>query len=149
MSIDHGHGPFRFSLRVRFDDVDHVGIVYYPRFFHYFHLAFEELFIARLGGGAAAYRDLIDKRRVGFPCVHAEADFKHPLRFGDLVEIELTAPHVGQKSITFRYTASKVDHGGRVLAAEGRVTTAVLDMQAFRAIALPDDLRPMFESLKA
>jgi 4-hydroxybenzoyl-CoA thioesterase len=148
MGVDRGHGPFRYTLRVRFDDVDHVGIVYYPRFFHYFHLAFEELFIARLGGGAAAYRDLIENRHVGFPAVHSEADFKSPLRFGDMVEIELTAPHVGQKSITFHYTASKVDGNEHTLAAEGRVTTAVLDMQTFRSMTLPDDLRPMFEGLR-
>ena len=41
--------PFVFALPVRFADVDHAGIVYYPRFFHYFHVAFEELWRARIG----------------------------------------------------------------------------------------------------
>jgi 4-hydroxybenzoyl-CoA thioesterase len=144
-------GPFRFTQRVRFDDVDHAGIVYYPRFFHYFHVTFEELFIARLGA-AAAYKDVLDRRRVGFPAVHAEADFKHPLRFGDEVEVVVTAPRVGQKSITFHYVAHKIDAGGNVggnvLAAEGTVTCAVVDLGTFRAVALPDDLRPLFEALR-
>ena len=34
---------FSYKHRVAFDDVDDAGIVYYPRFFHYFHLAFEDL----------------------------------------------------------------------------------------------------------
>ena len=63
--------PFVFTTPVRFADVDHAGIVYYPRFFHYFHLAFEELFRQRIG--ARAYVDLLDKDRVGFPAVRAEA----------------------------------------------------------------------------
>ena len=89
-------------MPVRFADVDHAGIVYYPRFFHYFHVAFEEMFIARLGGGdVAAYQRVLDERKIGFPAVHAEADYKAPLRFGDLLEIELTVPHVGTKS-TFK-----------------------------------------------
>jgi 4-hydroxybenzoyl-CoA thioesterase len=135
-------------MRVRFDDVDHAGIVYYPRFFHYFHVAFEEMFIERLGAGSsAAYQRVLDERRIGFPAVHAEADFKAPLRFGDLFEVELTAPHVGQKSIGFVYGARKVDDA-RTLAAEGRVTTAVISMDTFRAVALPDDLRPLFEGLR-
>ena len=35
--------PIYQTIAYVFDDVDHAGIVYYPRFFHYFHLAFEEL----------------------------------------------------------------------------------------------------------
>ena len=39
---------FVYATPVRFADVDHAGIVYYPRFFHLFHLAFEELWRARV-----------------------------------------------------------------------------------------------------
>ena len=35
---------FKTSLRVRFGDEDHAQIVYYPRFFHFFHCAFEDFF---------------------------------------------------------------------------------------------------------
>jgi 4-hydroxybenzoyl-CoA thioesterase len=85
--------PFEFSTPVRFADVDHAGIVYYPRFFHYFHMAFEELFRARLG--PRAYVDLLDKDRVGFPAVHAEADYHAPLKFGDTATIALSVAKLG------------------------------------------------------
>ena len=52
---------FVHSTPVRFADVDHAGIVYYPRFFHFFHLAFEELWRARLG--ARAYVELLEDRK--------------------------------------------------------------------------------------
>jgi 4-hydroxybenzoyl-CoA thioesterase len=33
---------FRSQLKIRFGDIDHAGIVYYPRFLHYFHVALED-----------------------------------------------------------------------------------------------------------
>jgi len=35
---------FRSQLKIRFGDIDRAGIVYYPRFMHYFHVALEEFF---------------------------------------------------------------------------------------------------------
>ncbi len=136
---------FSHTLRVAFDDVDHAGIVYYPRFFHYFHLAFEELLFDRLKhkGG---YRALLDVRRIGFPAVHTEADYKKPLRFGDLMVVEMRAEHVGSKSITLRYTVIARESGE--ICAEGKVTSAVVDLDHFRAIQIPDDLRVLFESIR-
>ena len=40
---------FRSRLKIRFGDIDHAGIVYYPRFLHYFHVALEEFFGQQLG----------------------------------------------------------------------------------------------------
>ena len=40
---------FRSKLKIRFGDIDRAGIVYYPRFMHYFHVAKEEFFAAELG----------------------------------------------------------------------------------------------------
>jgi 4-hydroxybenzoyl-CoA thioesterase len=136
---------FTHKLRVAFDDVDYAGIVYYPRFFHYFHLAFEELLFSALAD-RGGYRALLDERRIGFPAVHSEADYKKPLRFGDWMIIEVHAEHVGAKSITLRYTV--IAHESGEVCAEGRVTSAVVDLTVFRAVNIPDDLRTLFESLR-
>jgi len=39
---------FRSQLKIRFGDIDRAGIVYFPRFMHYFHVALEEFFIGAL-----------------------------------------------------------------------------------------------------
>jgi len=132
---------FTYSLPVRFGDVDHAGIVYYPRFFHFFHVAFEELWRARMG--AHAYRDLLDQERVGFPAVRAECDFHAPLRFGDTADVELSISRLGDKSIEFRYRVRKEN----VLCAEGRVTCAVVDLAKFRAIPVPEHIRALLSDL--
>jgi 4-hydroxybenzoyl-CoA thioesterase len=132
-----------WSTPVRFADIDHAGIVYYPRFFHYFHVAFEELWRARIG--PKAYSDIIDNQRIGFPAVRAECDFKAPLKFGDTAEIEVSIPRLGAKSITFRYRIFR--SGDRALCAEGQVITAVVDLAKFVAVAIPEHVTDMLRDL--
>ncbi len=129
---------FTFITPVRFADVDHAGIVYYPRYFHLFHVAFEELWRARIG--PRAYSELIDRDRVGFPAVRAECDFKAPLRFGDTAEIEVSIKRLGARSITFRYRVHRAgdDARERTLCADGLVVCAVVDLAKFVAIAVPE-----------
>jgi 4-hydroxybenzoyl-CoA thioesterase len=146
---------FSYSTPVRFSDVDHAGIVYYPRFFHYFHLAFEELWRARIG--PRAYSELLDRERVGFPAVRAECDFKAPLRFGDTAEIEVTVPKLGAKSITFHYlvyraaegegTVRVTDDRPRQLCADGTVVCAVVDLARFVAMPVPERVVAMLSDL--
>jgi 4-hydroxybenzoyl-CoA thioesterase len=141
--------PFTHTFPVRFADVDHAGIVYYPRFYHYFHVAFEEFFRQRMG--ATAYVDLLDRRRIGFPAVRSECDYRLPLRFGDQVRAEMSIDRLGGKSIHFRYRLYRVEGetqasaGG--LCAEGSVVCVVTDLAHFRGVEIPDDLRPLFLEL--
>jgi 4-hydroxybenzoyl-CoA thioesterase len=134
---------FQYALPVRFADVDHAGIVYYPRFFHYFHVAFEELWRARIG--PQAYSELIDRDRVGFPAVEASCTFTAPLRFGDTAEIDVSIPRLGTKSITFRYLVHRAPE--RALCADGRVTCAVVDLARFVAVPIPERVRDMLRDL--
>ena len=138
--------PFRHEMPVRFADVDHAGIVYYPVFFHYFHLAFEELFRQRLG--ARAYVDLLERERVGFPTVSAKCDYRAPLRFGDTVRIDIALSRLGSTSATFDYRAYRAEgEGDDVLAAAGQVVCAIVDLEKFQSIKPPETLRAMFLEL--
>jgi 4-hydroxybenzoyl-CoA thioesterase len=155
---------FTVTTPVRFADIDHAGIVYYPRFFHLFHLAFEELWRARMG--SQAYAALIDRDRIGFPAVRAECSFEAPLRFGDLAEIELAISRMGTKSITFVYRVYRgaspgfagarsnaehceesIDARPRTLCAQGQVVCAVVDLARFVAVAIPERVADMLRDL--
>jgi 4-hydroxybenzoyl-CoA thioesterase len=135
---------FTFATPVRFSDIDHAGIMYFPKFFHLFHLAFEELWRARMG--PRAYVELLDRDRIGFPAVHAACDFKAPLRFGDTAEIELTVARLGGKSITFHYRVHRAG-AERTLCADGQVVCAVVDLARFVAVAAPDRVIAILEDL--
>jgi 4-hydroxybenzoyl-CoA thioesterase len=138
---------FVYATPVRFADIDHAGIVYFPRFFHFFHVAFEEMWRAKLG--ARAYVDLLDKDRRGFPAVRAECDYRSPLRFGDVAEIELRVVRLGRSSVTFGYRVYRAAEGAEpsVLAAEGKTVHAIVDLERFVAIEAPPAIRELLSTL--
>ena len=94
--------PLEFvrKMAVRFGEIDPAGVVYYPNFFHYYHVAFEEFFGACHG---LPYPQWMNERRIGFPTVHVVGDFQAPLFYGDVARIEVTVPRIGGKSVDFRY----------------------------------------------
>jgi 4-hydroxybenzoyl-CoA thioesterase len=132
-------GAFRTSVPVRFGDVDHAGIVFYPHFFIYFHEAFERFFT----DAGVAYHHMINERRVGFPTVHIETDFRLPLKYGDALDIELIVAKVGDRSATFRYTSYRHSDGQHACTAA--ITCACVNMDSFKSIVIPDDLRSLFQ----
>lgn len=129
------------ELPVRFPDVDFARVVYYPRFFGYCHQVFEDFFAAEVG---VPYARMLQERKVGYPTVHASADFKSPLRFGDVVRIELTTDSVGEKSITSRY---RLGCKGTA-CAELKIVTAPVDLERFTGLKVPDDVRAAFERFR-
>jgi 4-hydroxybenzoyl-CoA thioesterase len=135
--------PFRAHLKVRFGDIDHAGIVYYPRFLHYFHVALEEFFSAVVG---VEYHTVINEQRIGLPSVHLSIDFRSPLRFGDAIEVEVLGLEVGTTSVTWRYAVWKQD--GK-LAAEATIVTVALDMDDYTKRPVPDWLRAKLEGYGA
>jgi YbgC/YbaW family acyl-CoA thioester hydrolase len=128
--------PYRAQLKVRFGDIDHAGIVYYPRVLHYFHVAMEEFFEEALG---IDYPQVLERHRFGLPTVHLETDFRRPLRYGDRIEVAVEVEEVGESSIRWRYTAYK--QGDPEPVAEGRTVTVALDLDRFAKRPIPDWLR--------
>ena len=126
-------------LNVRFDDVDYAQIVYFPRLFGYCHWVFEDFFGKEVG---LTYAELLTKRRVGFPTVHSEADFKAPLRFGDTARIQMDAVKLGERSVTMRYRLYLGE--SRRLCAEVQLVHVATDLDGFKSLPIPEDLRMAF-----
>jgi 4-hydroxybenzoyl-CoA thioesterase len=127
---------FISHLKIRFGDIDRAGIVYYPRFLHYFHVALEEFFTSEL---EIDYHTVIDQYRLGFPVVHLETDFSHPFNYGDQIDIEVRVLNFGRTSITFEYRAfRKGDDEPRIV---GHNITVCMDMDTFKKKSIPDWLR--------
>ena len=124
-------------VRVRFGDEDHAQIVYYPRFFNFFHIAFEDFFNEQ----GLPYQKVLDEGGVGFPTVHLETDFKKTLRFGDVFEIEVAVEKIGRSSAVFHYLGRKDGE----LAAEARMTVVCVDMKTWKPVPIPDKYRALFE----
>jgi 4-hydroxybenzoyl-CoA thioesterase len=128
-----------YERPVRFEEVDAAGVVFFAHFLTWCHEAMEDFFNAVPGG----YVGLIMKRRIGFPAVHVEADFKAPLRYGDKVRITTSVAHVGTTSITFRYTLARASDDVHVATIEHIVVATNLDTMTKHPI--PDDCRAICE----
>ena len=127
------------KIPIRFDDVDFARVVYFPNLFGYCHQVFEDFFAEAVG---IPYADMLQKRKVGYPSVHAAADFKHPLRFGDVVRISMETIKLSPKSITNRYQLFLNDSA--TLCATVEIITVPIEMDTFKARSVPEDVRLAF-----
>ena len=126
--------------KIRFDDVDGAGIVYYPKYFHLCHAAFEDFFDS---AASISYPDLIRGRRLGFPTVAIDSSFTAPLTYGDTAVVELSVEKIGTTSVTFSYRIRRRRDGVACFAAT--VTTVLIDLDSQQPQTIPADLRTMLE----
>ena len=135
---------FERKIPVRFADVDFARVIYYPRFFDLAHQVFEDFFADEL---KVPYAKMLQERKVGYPSVHCSADFKKPLRFGDVARIVMETVEVGTKSLSCRYRFYNGD--STELCAELNVVCAGIEMDSFKGQPIPPDVKAAFERHKA
>jgi 4-hydroxybenzoyl-CoA thioesterase len=135
---------YRTKIKVRFGDIDHAGILYYPRFFHYFHIAFEEFFEECVG---MSYDRVLDEDRIGFPTVGLQTEFRRPMAYGDILEVAMEARKIGNASATFRFTVYRA--GTAEVCAQSEQTVVCVDMETFRPTPMPRRIREAFEAIAA
>ena len=131
--------PFKTRIVVRFGDTDPAGLVYYPRLFHYLHVAMEEFFAARCG---TSYQQLIADERLGFPTVSAQAEFVAPLVYGDEAEVEVFVSRVGKSSATFEYSVRRVADGA--VCVRAKLVQVSMNLDERRAVPVPEKYREAF-----
>ena len=135
---------FRCRIPVRFGDIDQAGVAYYPTLVNHCHVAFEEFFEKAL---RRPYPGVILKEKFGFPMVHLEADFRTPLRFGDVLQMEVAVARLGKSSVTFRYRAFRGKSKRPAFEVLG--TAVCVDMRSFRPKAVPARYRRLLEKHRA
>ena len=131
---------FSYERRIRFEDVDAASIVFFPRFLGYCHEAMEAM-LAPVRGG---YAGLVVDRRLGLPAVRVEAEFKSPLRFGDVARISVVVERIGRSSATLRYSIER-ERDGEVVATIRHVVV-LSDLGTLTSTPLPEDVRTVLES---
>lgn len=84
------------SLRVRYEETDTMGVVYYAKFMVWMEVGRVSL-LRDLGFG---YKEWV-KLDLGFPVVQAHADYKASARFDDEVLVKTRIASIGNSSIRF------------------------------------------------
>jgi len=132
---------FVTQLNVRFGDVDPAGIVYFPKIYDYIHEAFEELWDVHIG---RRYYHLVGEEQLGFPLVHSEVDFKHPLHFGDRPLVRVTCFKLGRSSLGLRYKLMLDE----LLCVHAEMTVVCVQLETLESIEIPERYRRKFEEIR-
>ncbi len=125
-------GPFTHYFRVALHDTDAAGVLFFAHLFRHAHDAYEA-WMTQLGFPLDA---MLRDGTLRLPLVHAEADYRQPLRHGIAVTVELEPAAVGTASFTVDY---RFRTSGAGLAATARTVHAAMDQHGRRG--LPSALR--------
>lgn len=120
--------------RVRFQEVDAAGTIYYSRVFEFFGDAYID-FLER--GGVSVPRAMQQPTWFA-PLVHAEAEYLGPMRFGDAVVVQIVRVRCGRSAATVGYRISSPD--GRPLVV-GHTVHVFVDAKTFRPCPIPTDVQ--------
>jgi YbgC/YbaW family acyl-CoA thioester hydrolase len=142
MRMMNGHAFFRHKLTVPFQDIDAAGIVFYAHLFRYAHEAYEQ-FMREAG---CSLRELLADGSYLLPLVHAEADYRRPMRHADELQIELRLKRLGGTSFTLGYRVLAEDQSEH---ASLETVHVAIDRETHRPMTLPDSLRKALARLPA
>jgi acyl-CoA thioester hydrolase len=89
---------FTVTVRVRYQETDGMGVVYHGNYLTWFEIGRTEW--TRANG--FSYQE-IEARGVYLPVVDITAQYKHPARYDDEVEVMCRATEVGAVRLSFEY----------------------------------------------
>jgi YbgC/YbaW family acyl-CoA thioester hydrolase len=124
---------FKTEAVIRFHDADAGGVIFFANLLKHAHDAYEELL-----------KNLNLQRNYFFdddyllPIIHAEADYKKPVKAGDRLIVVVTASDIRKNSFELSYDF--LDEDNQLMAFAKTVHTAV-DKKSFTKTSLPEELR--------
>jgi len=133
---------FTSLLKIRFDDVDGAGIVYYPQYFHLCHKAFEDFYD---DAASISYPQLINDQHRGLPTVSINSEFTAPLRYGDIALVKLSIGKVGRSSAVFNYEIRRKQDSKLCFSAQ--ITKVFMNLDNNEVLRIPDDMRTLWDSI--
>ena len=125
--------PFHARVRVRYEESDAAGVVYYANYLVYFEVARVEALRA-----VGLPITEVERRGVTFPAVSADCTYRSPARVDDLLDIALWTEHIGRASFGFGYEVRRCDGDGCPcdLVATGHTRHAVVDRATMRPVRI-------------
>jgi 1,4-dihydroxy-2-naphthoyl-CoA hydrolase len=124
---------FEYNTTIKMHETDAAGVLFFANQFKLVHDAYE----AFLESQGFAIKDLLTNTAFLLPIVHAETDFKAPLRVGDKVVVRLMVKKTGNTSFTL---AHEIYKDGTLLTGAGETVHVCMDKNSAAKIPLPKEL---------
>ncbi len=122
------------EITVRYAETDAMGFVYYANYLTYFEVSRIQA-LAQMGHPYAE----MEKKNIFIPVLSAEAHYKKPARFGDVLKIESTQYRLGRAKIQFNYRVFRDND----LLTLGKTTHAFMN-SAGQPLRPPEDIITLF-----
>jgi 4-hydroxybenzoyl-CoA thioesterase len=126
------------DVKIRFEDCDPAGIVFYPRFFEMLNELVEDWFEDALN---LPWRELVMERQRGVPTVKVITEFLAPSRLGDVLTFHLDLVHLGKSSCELKVDA----RAGGELRIKFSVTLVHFSTVTLKSVPWPTELRRRME----
>lgn len=131
--------------QVEFSDTDMAGIMHFANFFRFMEVT-EHAFCRTLGFSVfPEFRE----GAVGWPRVHADCEYKYPLRFEEEVEIHLLVKEKRPKVVTYTFIFRKQQDGKTIEVARGHITAVCVSLdpetRQMKATTIPADIAAKIE----
>ena len=127
----------KIEVRVRYEETDRMGVVYYGNYFVWFEIGRTECF--RSAG--LSYRELEEKSGMRLVVVNASCNYKSPATYDDLLRIETRITDTKNTSMSFAYDIYR----DLTLIASGE-TFHVFTNSDGRPIRIPAEIKKVLES---
>ncbi len=132
---------FEHTARVEMAHTDAAGVVFFARYFDLLHRAYEDL-MRQLG---FPLEDLLARGGQALPVIHASADYRLPLFYGECYRVEIRVLKVGRRHFELGHRLLK-EHDS--LCCEATTAHTLVQLEQKKAIPLPDALRSALLALE-
>ncbi len=132
--------PFRFDVRVYWEDTDAGGVVFYANYLKFFERARTE-WLRSLGHQQEAMR--LETGLV-FVVTDTAVRYLRPARLDDLLGVTVEVQHAGRARMTIAQQAWRRTTAGDELAAEGTIRIGCVDAGTFRPQRIPNSIALTF-----
>jgi len=119
------------NIRVRYQETDNMGVVYYGNYFTWFEIARTEY----LRSFGIAYKDM-EKKGVFLLVASASCKYKSPARYDDIVVARTWISEMKNTSLKFEYKLHVSDR----LIATGESVHVFTD-KAFKPVRIPEEIK--------
>jgi len=127
------------EFRVRYEETDQMGVVYYANYLVWFEVARTEFFRAR----GVEYRKLEEEDKLYLPVIEANCRYKSPLKYDDVVTVHTKFASAGASRIMFEYSVKSAEK----VNAIGWTKHAFIDAEG-KPVKVPAKVRKMFSEIK-
>ncbi len=132
-------GPFRHRLRVRFNECDGQGVVFYANYLVYFDIAITELW-------RETVQPYAEMQAQGVDMMVGEVTIRYldSARFDDEIDLVATVTHLGTSSMKTAMSIERVEDGK--LLVEGELRHVFVDTRKGGTKAIPEAIRTALTS---